>query len=219
VEGAGMWRWAFLPPDRQKEEEIYGSLWQSLVRWLVTQVGLLPSQRLSLRTDAITFRTDEAVRATLLARDWSGKPPQVELRGGQLKEPQPFPCVPHSSYPGQYNIGLGRLPEGRYTLNVLGTKEADSSATTVFDVRESTTERLDVRARPATMRLVAKESGGAVLETVEPRLLAKEFHQYLVRTRPQRTARTLAWDRWWMLTAALVLWGTAWGLRRRSGLV
>ena len=30
VEGAGMWRWAFLPPEHQQQEEIYGSLWRSL---------------------------------------------------------------------------------------------------------------------------------------------------------------------------------------------
>ncbi len=79
VEGAGMWRWAFLAPEHQQQEEIYGSLWRSLVRWLVANVGLLPSQRLALRADKLTFSTDENVTATLLVRDWSGEPPQVEL--------------------------------------------------------------------------------------------------------------------------------------------
>jgi hypothetical protein len=51
VEGAGMWRWAFLPPEHQKREEVHGSLWRSLVRWLVANVGLLPGQKLSLRAD------------------------------------------------------------------------------------------------------------------------------------------------------------------------
>ena len=114
----------------------------------------------------------------------------MELRGGPLKRPQSFACVPHGSYPGQYHVGLGRLAEGRYSLGVLGRRRARPSAAAAFDVRESTAERLDVRAQPATMKIIAQESGGAVLETVEPRLLAKEFHQYLVRTRPQRTART-----------------------------
>ena len=60
VEGAGMWRWAFLSPEHQEQEEIYGSLWRSLVRWLVANVGLLPSQRLALRADKLTFSTDES---------------------------------------------------------------------------------------------------------------------------------------------------------------
>ena len=162
VEGAGMWRWAFLPPERQKQEEIYGSLWQSLVRWLVAQVGLLPSQRLALRTDSISFNADESVTATLLARGWKGEPPQVELSGGPLERPRTFACVPHGSYPGQYHVGLGRLAEGRYALRVLGAEARDPSAATAFEVRQSTAERLDVRAQPAVMQMIARESGGAV---------------------------------------------------------
>ncbi|MCE5268371.1 MAG: hypothetical protein LLG00_10845 [Planctomycetaceae bacterium] len=219
VEGAGMWRWAFLPPERQKQEEIYGSLWQSLVRWLVAQVGLLPSQRLALRTDSISLNTDESVSATLLTRDWKGDPPQVELIGGTLAGPRSFTCIPHGAYPGQYHVAVGRLDEGKYTLRMRGVDARDPSSATAFEVRQSTAERLDVRTQPAAMAMIARDSGGTALETVEPRLLAHEFHDYLTRTRPQRTARTMAWDRWWALSGALLLWATAWGLRRRSGLI
>ncbi len=100
-----------------------------------------------------------------------------------------------------------------------GRRRADPSAATAFEVRQNTAERLDVRAQPAVMQMLARESGGAVLERVEPRLLATEFHEYLARTRPQRTARTMAWDRWWALSGALMIWAAAWSLRRRSGLV
>ena len=124
VEGAGMWRWAFLPPEHQQQEEIYGSLWRSLVRWLVANVGLLPSQRLALRADKLSFTTDENVTATLLVRDWSGEPPQVELTGGPTGPPRTFRCVPRGNYPGQYCVGLGRLPEGRYALRVAGLTRA-----------------------------------------------------------------------------------------------
>ena len=91
VEGAGMWRWAFLAPEHQKQEEIYGSLWRSLVRWLVANVGMLPSQRLALRADKLSFTTDENVTATLLVRDWSGDPPQVQLIGGPRDRPRDLP--------------------------------------------------------------------------------------------------------------------------------
>ncbi len=59
VEGAGMWRWAFLPPQHQDRDELYGSLWRSLIRWLVTNAGMLPSQRLALRAEKCTFNTEE----------------------------------------------------------------------------------------------------------------------------------------------------------------
>jgi hypothetical protein len=219
VEGAGMWRWAFLPPEHQKQEEIYGSLWRSLVRWLVSNVGMLPSQRLALRADKLSFTTDENVNATLLVRDWSGDPPQVELIGGTSNRPQSFRCAPRGSYPGQFYVGLGRLPEGRYSLRVAGIDKKDVSGVAAFDVRGNLAERLDVCAQQNVMKMIAKESGGAVLERADPRLLAQQFDQHLGRTRPERTAQTTAWDRWWVLLGAFAIWGTAWGLRRRSGLV
>ncbi len=219
VEGAGMWRWAFLAPEQKQQEEVYGSLWRSLVRWLVANVGLLPSQKLSLRADKLSFNTDENATATLLVRDWSGDPPQVELTGGSAERPRQFACLPRGNYPGQYGVGLGRLPEGQYSLRVVGTAKNDLSGVAPFDVRGNLTERLDVCAQPNVMKLIAQESGGAVLETADPRLLGREFEQHLSRTRPERTAQTMAWDRWWVLAGAFALWGAAWGLRRRSGLV
>ncbi|MGB7735554.1 MAG: hypothetical protein WBL72_17895 [Thermoguttaceae bacterium] len=238
VEGAGMWRWAFLAPEHQKQEEVYGSLWRSLVRWLVSNVGMLPSQRLALRADKLSFTTDENVTATLLVRDWSGDPPQVQLSGGpdaaegdrhifrptvgRKTSQSPaltFRCVPRGSYPGQFSVGLGRLPEGQYALRVAGIDKNDVSAVAAFDVRGNLAERLDVAAQPNVMKMIARESGGAVLAAADPRLLAQQFDRHLGRTRPERTAQTMAWDRWWALLGAFAVWGTAWGLRRRSGLV
>ena len=158
VEGAGMWRWAFLAPEHQKQEEIYGSLWRSLVRWLVSNVGMLPSQRLALRADKLSFTTDENVTATLLVRDWSGDPPQVQLTGGPHARPQPFRCVPRGSYPGQFYVGLGRLPEGRYSLRVAGIDKNDVSGVAAFDVRGNLAERLDVCAQPNVMKMIARKA-------------------------------------------------------------
>src|SRR5439155_8948943 len=36
IEGAGMWRWSFLPAERQEQEETYRMLWRGLLRWLVS---------------------------------------------------------------------------------------------------------------------------------------------------------------------------------------
>jgi hypothetical protein len=69
------------------------------------------------------------------------------------------------------------------------------------------------------MQLLAEQSGGAVLESDDPKQLARQFDAHLSSSRPIRTTRTTAWDRWWVLVGAFMLWGAAWGLRRRSGLV
>jgi hypothetical protein len=221
LEGAGMWRWAFLPPQYQKRDEVYGSLWRSLVRWLVANVGLLPSERMALRTDKITYNSDENATATLLVRDSqaAGPPPRIELSGGTLQRPRTISCVPRGNAPGQFHAALGRLPEGRYLARVAGAGKEEISAVAAFDVQGNLKEWLDVRARPDLMKFIAQHSGGAVLEDADAGRLARQFDQQLSRSRPQRTTRAMAWDRWWVLLGAFGLWAAGWGLRRWSGLV
>jgi hypothetical protein len=219
IEGAGMWRWAFLPPEKQQTAEIYASLWRSLVRWLAANMGLLPSQRLALRTDKVAFSSDENVSANLLVRQWTGDAPQVELSGAALDRPKLTVCVPRGNYPGQYYVSWGRLPEGHYSARVAGIEKNEVSGMIDFDVQGNLTERLDVRAQPNLMKFLADQSGGAVLESVDPALLARHVEQHLSQSRPTRTAQTMAWDRWWVLLAAFGLWAAAWSYRRHSGLV
>lgn len=221
VEGAGMWRWAFLPPAHQDRDGTYGVLWRSLVRWLVGNVGLLPSQRLALRTDKVTFSTDESAAATLLVRQEDVKKgvPRIELTGGRLGSPRPLVPVPSGDLPGQFRVPLGRLSEGRYELRLAGAGEKAAPPLAAFDVRGNLKERLDVAADEGMMRRIAEASGGAVLDRAEPSEVASQFERHLGASRPERVARTTAWDRWWVLIGAFTLWGTAWGLRRWSGLV
>jgi hypothetical protein len=220
VEGAGMWRWAFLPPEQQRHDEVYGYLWRSLIRWLVSNVGLLPSQDMALRTDKVVFSTTESAAATLLVRAarLQGGVPQVELTGGQLKRPQLIAPIPASGYAGQFRVPLGRLPEGRYCARALGAAD-EVSGTARFEVRGSLRERLEVRAQPGLMQWIAEESGGAVLEPRAAGMLVEQFDRHLARSRPERVARTTAWDRWWLLSAAMGLFAVTWGLRRWSGLI
>ena len=232
VEGAGMWRWAFLPPQHQDRDELYGSLWRSLIRWLVTNAGILPSQRLALRAEKSTFNTEENAVLSLLVREdrWTGGTPQVTVsreQGAGSSEPDsllPAPCSvlackPWGNAPGQYHADLGRLAEGRYRVRVVGAGKDDTSAEAAFDVRGSLKERLDVAARPANMTWIAQAAGGAVLDEARPEDLSRLFDEHLKRSRPERLIRTPAWDRWWLLAGAFGLWGVAWGLRRWSGLI
>ena len=175
VEGAGMWRWAFLPPQHQDRDELYGSLWRSLIRWLVTNASMLPSQRLALRTEKSTFNTEENAVLSLLVREnrWTSGTPQVELSGpamdmgkkgdsphlseapsGPFRQMGTVPflplrtvaCRPWGNAPGQYHADFGRLAEGRYRVRVVGADKDETSAEAAFDVRGNLKERLDVAA-------------------------------------------------------------------------
>jgi hypothetical protein len=220
VEGAGMWRWAFLPPQYQQHDRVYGTLWRSLLRWLVTNTGLLPSQQMALRSDKVTFSADESPTATLLLRGGQrDDAPQVELTGDGIDAPQRFAATPVGAATGQFRLDFGKLQQGRYRAEVVGAADDDTATVAVFDVRTNLVERLEVAARGDVMQRIAERSGGSMLAQGDPRELAERFETYSAGNRPRRTIRTAAWDRWWVLAGVLAVWTAAWGLRRSSGLV
>lgn len=223
VEGSGMWRWAFLSPQYQQHDQVYESLWQSLLRWLVSSVGLVPGQDLVLRTDKVTYTAGEPVAALLLTRDESakGKKLEVELTDEGNGSSTKIAAVPLGDEPGVYRVPFGALPVGKYRANVAtGAAGAGNSSTTVaFDVRSISTEQLDVQAHPDLMARIAEQSGGAVLAAGGSESLSDQFREHLAKSRPEKVRRISAWDRWWVLVGAFVIWCAAWGLRRSAGLV
>ncbi|GAA4436093.1 hypothetical protein [Bremerella cremea] len=223
LEGSGMWRWAFLPPEHQSHDEIYAMLWRSLVRWLVSHVGLLPHEEVALRTDSVTVSSNQTAAATLLLREeqWD-KPPVVHLTGGGIDAGRSFAPVSQDAN-GVYRVNFGKLPPGNYSAQVFRTEDKDAIAETSFDVTANLRERLDVVARPKMLQDLAEQSGASVLEKTDPTEMALEldhlFEEHRQQSRPDRMIRTSAWDRWWVLLGTLGLWGTTWVVRRWASLV
>ncbi|HEX2475409.1 MAG TPA: vWA domain-containing protein, partial [Lacipirellulaceae bacterium] len=80
VEGAGMWRWAFLPPQHAAKDKIYPTLWQSLIQWIVSQQDLMPGQKVGIRSDRATFLTGDRATATVLI----SAPEEFQKPSGEL---------------------------------------------------------------------------------------------------------------------------------------
>ncbi len=221
VEGSGMWRWAFLAPAFADHDVTYGALWQSLMRWLVSGAGLLPGQDMALRTDQVTYGSDEPATATLLVRREAGisQIPNIELTGTGIQGVQTATAVAAGEGPGVFRVTFGKLVEGRYQARIAGQPADKSGATTAFDVRELMDEQLDVKARPDLMARIAASTGGQVIDKSTPDDITRIFVEHIERGRPERIRRIMAWDRWWVLVGAFVVWTTAWGLRRNAGLV
>ena len=218
VEGAGMWRWAFLAPKYQRHEQIYHAVWQSLLRWLISGAGLMPGERAALRADKVSFTTGDQISAQLLLRDET-EIPEIELTGDPLSEPRRVTPVALADEPSTYRVPFGQLPEGRYEAKVAGDESWGQSAVTVFDVRRFQDEQLDITARPDVMARIASATGGSALHTTNAQEIIGQFKRYLDVNRPERVLRRPAWDKGWVLAAVLVLWSAAWALRRNSGLV
>lgn len=220
IEGAGMWRWAFLPPRYQGPEDVYGALWQSLLRWLVSAARLPAGQEITLRTDKVRFSATETASATLLMRQREGvEVPKVELRAEHLEGPRTFTPVPFGDSSGTFRVLFGKLPEGRYQAVVASAGDAKAPAQTLFEVRSFGEEQLNLQARPDLMARIAEDSGGAVLHSATANELSVHFDEHMRRVRPEQVRRTEAWDRWWVLIGVFTVWSAAWLLRRWSGLV
>jgi hypothetical protein len=219
VEGAGMWRWAFLPPRNQQLEDIYGDLWRSLLRWLASSTPLLPGQNMSLRCDKVRFDVSEPASVTLLLRAPGAAPlPKVELRAEGAPEATAFTPAPFGDQPGSYRVAFGTWPEGRYQARVAGAAN-DPALVTVFDVRDQGEELLNLRVRPDLMARIANDASGKAVGVDGASEIASHFAQYMDITQPQQVRRITAWDRAWILAAIIALWTVTWFVRRSGGLV
>lgn len=218
IEGAGMWRWAFLPPDRQSLDSLYPRLWRGLIRWLVSSVDLLPGQSVALRPDKLRFEPTEHAGAMVLVRENArlGGAPLIELTVDGGAKPQTFAAAPLGDDQGVYRARFGKLSEGRYSARIVG--DPSPSASAVFEVRTGGEERLHLRARPDVMARLAVESGGSPIEWTSTEDVVVDFERQRSLHEP-RVRREPAWDRWWVMLGVFTAWTTCWGLRRSWGLI
>ncbi len=225
VEGAGMWRWAFLPPQHAARDIIYPALWQSLIQWIISQQDLMPGQNVAIRSDRVSFITGDAVSATVLLDSAetldAGDPTQqlnVLLDGPGLEISRRFSLVPSGMESHLYRVDFGSLPVGSYTATVVRGDADEPLAKTVLDVRDPWYEQLALDARPDLMRRLAEESGGAVLEPSEVEQVVARFQERIQQRRPAESRRVTLWDRPLVMLATLGAWMTTWIVRRRQGL-
>ena len=219
VEGSGMWRWAFLPPEKAEAEQVYADLWQGMMQWLISQSALLPGQELLLRSDRLSFVTGNDVTATVLVSDKQRQSvPDCILESDALELPKRRTPMLQQDQPGVFRVNFGALSPGHYVAT-LAKSETAVTIQTEFDVRDPWFERLEVDARPGLMRQLAERSGGKMLQPDEIGVVAEDFLEYLELSRPNRSRKTPLWDRSWVLVTILLAWTVCWMLRRISGLV
>ncbi len=226
VEGAGMWRWAFLPPQHAAKDKIYPTLWQSLIQWIVSQQDLMPGQKVGIRSDRATFLTgDRATATVLVSSPEEFQKPSGELDLGVLLEgpglPLPRRVAPSASGGdlGLFRADFGTLGVGYYTASVVRGDSDEVLAETALEVRDPWFERLELDARPDLMRRIADISGGEPLSPDDVSGLCERFQERLSAGRQEIVTRSTLWDRPLVLVIVLSAWLTTWIVRRRSGLV
>ncbi len=220
VEGAGMWRWAFLPPEKASAQRVYASLWQGLMQWLISQQDLLPGQEIAIRSDRLAYVTGDSVTVSVLVREsFDDKLPDCMVEGGSLELPRRATPVLVGEQEGIFRANFGALPPGHYKASLAGRDKSEPGVVTEFDVRDPWFERLEVDARPGLLRQVAKRSGGRVINSSTAALIAEDYREHLKMSRPEKSRRIPLWDRRWVLLTVLGAWIACWMTRRSSGLI
>lgn len=226
VEGAGMWRWAFLPPQHAARDTVYPALWQSMIQWVISQQDLLPGRDVAIRSDRGSFLTGENATATVLvesARKYRTTDGVLDLNvlieGPGLQVAQRRPLVPSGLDENLFAVDFGPLSVGHYTARVVTGAQDTAVAETVLEIRDPWFEQLALDARPDLMRRVAQASGGTVLSADQVGGVVERFRQRLDERRPPQEIRTTMWDRPVVLITTMSAWLTAWIVRRRMGVV
>jgi hypothetical protein len=232
VEGAGMWRWAFLPPEHAKKDKLYPTLWQSMIQWIVSQQDMLPGQEVAIRPDRATFLSGDRASATVMLRAHS--PGDSELSSSTVDENSAISVILQAAdaelpnritlsasgvESGLFRADLGQLDIGFYTIKAVRGDQDQVLAASAFEVRDPWFESLEVDARPDIMRQVAHLSGGAVLEPDSVAELVTKFADAIKKKQKHKEIRTTMWDRPIVLLMILVGWISTWVIRRQNGLV
>ncbi|MEZ6138118.1 MAG: hypothetical protein R3C53_24810 [Pirellulaceae bacterium] len=226
VEGAGMWRWAFLPPQHAEKDKIYPTLWQSMIQWIISQQDVMPGQEVAVRADRANFLSGDRATASVIVRDpqkWLTADGRLDLAVTVVAADEDLPrrlsLVAGGSEPGLYRTDFGDLPVGYYSVQVVAGEKDELLAATAFEVRDPWFESLEVDARPDIMRQIARLSGGEVLEPDDVGALAERFAEKLKQEKKHEEVRTTMWDNPLVLLLILVGWITTWVVRRQNGLV
>ena len=219
VIGEGLWRWAFLPPDKAKYGTVYADFWTQTIRWLVSESDFLPGQNLSLRTDRTAYAPNETVNLlgylrgtkpatplTITITTPDGKTIAIRSAPADGKTAD-FAAAFHPTQPGEYLAAVGPLPGS----------EKNAPASTAFTVTPGQQEDANRAPNPNLMQQIAAAGGGDSLTPASLPALPEKLHALEIAASQQKESVT-AWDRGGILALLLVLLTLEWSLRRRFGL-
>ncbi|MCZ7644417.1 MAG: hypothetical protein M5U26_03905 [Planctomycetota bacterium] len=231
LEGQGMWRWGFRPPeDRLHGQDLFHAFWANLVRWLAGSNDFLPSQDCVLRPGKPVYQTGESLLLYVMKRESA---PEAQAAGAALpiveilredetgsldREFKPFrvPARPVPRDPQVFQAEFEPLDEGHYRAQLV---DSPARADTTFEVLPPLRERLDLRARPDRLAGLSQATDARALALDELDKLHEYFGAYVQRHKPGQELKRPAWDETWVFLLLAAWAGATWWLRRRWGAI
>ena len=220
--GAGVWRWQNVPEGLDAATPLWPALFSNALQWVSTPeddrpVRVAPAQQ--------TFDSSEPVVFNGQVYDESLNPVpdasvQIDVTGPSGAT---YALQMEAAGNGRYVARSDAFPEGTYAYTataergdvVLGTDRGR------FGVGALTLEYRDTRADAALMRQIAQRSGGTFRTVEDAAALPAQLAAAgaLTPLVVEEEEDSELWHFYGFLAAAVLLLGTEWFLRKRSGMV
>ncbi len=218
VLGEGLWRWRLGGRDHQDLAGVFDRFWSNMVRWMVMGSDFQPGQPVALRLAQRTVETGQPMSFDVVGRV-AFDPEQLEV-SVVGPDGQPRGVALRSVAGSDFGYrGEADTPEpGAYEVVVAGDVVGDEPLRAKFTSYRIDPERFYAAANPGALANLAEQTGGAVLDPFDPKVLVDTLER-------QRTASIVparpayVWDQAWLMVALLVWAGAEWLIRKQGGLL
>jgi hypothetical protein len=223
VLGYGIWRWKLLAGASPETEKFFDDWFPAVVRWLVTRednkrVQVVPSKEIFSQGEPIDF-LGQVYNESYQPIENADLRVAVKSAAGQGQ----FEAALHSLGGGRYEGGLEMLPEGEYSYAASASANGAEIGKDEgrFSVGEQSLEFSDTKMNKPLLLQMASVSGGAYAD-------ASQFDKLVrtVQSRPSMKpeAQTISsefelWNKPWLLSLIVLLFGVEWFVRKRSGML
>jgi uncharacterized membrane protein len=217
----GTWYWAFPSHAGGAPTRSYERFWNNALRWLVRDPDLTT---LSVTADPSSVEPGKPVGVVVVARQADYQPAQGAKVSVDLISADDGKVIAQqqgeADADGTVRIEFPSPAAGAYKVVGRATKDDKplGESSDAVAVRAVGPELADARVNASLLQDIAKATGGAFFESPSFSLSDVPLREPpLVEV--GRSKDNPLWDRWYWLTALIVVLGLEWAVRRRFGYV
>jgi hypothetical protein len=219
VNADGLWKWDFYPEARELGN-MYSEFWSQLLQWMVAYSEFLPGYQYSLRSSASTLTQGKSVTLTARYRgSESPEPPVLSIRTGSSPPQTLTPArVPSDDPIPTWKASYTPPSSGNYEITLL-TPDKSPQPTALLQAITPPKENDNLNPDPAFLSEIANSTNGESLtaESFES-YFDSAFSEIQSTTKKANAAWQPTWAHWLTATLLVLILGSEWFIRRRSGL-
>lgn len=219
VNADGLWKWDFYPEARELGN-MYSEFWSQLLQWMVAYSEFLPGYQYSLRSSASTLTQGKSITLTARYRgNENPEPPVLSIRYGSAPPQTLTPArVPSDDPIPTWKASYTPPSSGNYEITLL-TPDKSPQPTALLQAIAPPKENDNLNPDSAFLSEIANSTNGQSLtaESFES-YLDSAFSEIQSTTKKANAAWNPTWAHWLTATLLVLILGSEWFIRRRSGL-